>query len=85
MIPYNESTTKYPIAWEIKSHIMAVGYTQKEAEDACAAEFGWSDIVAISAGNEHTVGLKSDGTVVAVGSNGYGRCDAGDWKGIKLP
>lgn len=32
-----------PIAWEIKSHIMAAGYTQKEAVDACATEFGWSD------------------------------------------
>lgn len=31
------------IAWEIKSHIMAAGYTQKEAVDACAMEFGWSD------------------------------------------
>ena len=28
---------------------------------------GWTDIVAISAGTNHTVGLKSDGTVVAVG------------------
>jgi hypothetical protein len=28
---------------------------------------GWSDIVAVSAGSYHTVGLKSDGTVVAVG------------------
>ena len=27
----------------------------------------WKDIVAISAGNSYTVGLKSDGTVVAVG------------------
>ena len=32
-----------PIAWEIKSHIMAAGYTQKEAVDTCATEFGWSD------------------------------------------
>ena len=27
----------------------------------------------IAAGGEHTVGLKEDGTVVAVGSNDYGR------------
>lgn len=32
----------------------------------------WNDIVAIAAGNKHTVGLKSDGTVVAVGdTDGY--------------
>jgi len=28
---------------------------------------GWADIIQISAGGLHTVGLKSDGTVVAAG------------------
>ena len=32
-----------PIAREIKSHIMAAGYTQKEAVDACSADFAWSN------------------------------------------
>ncbi|MBQ8381641.1 MAG: hypothetical protein IJX47_00370 [Clostridia bacterium] len=36
---------------------------------------GWTDIVAISASYYHLLGLKSDGTVVAVGSNVYGQCD----------
>jgi len=31
---------------------------------------------------EHTVGLKSDGTVVAVGNNNYGQCNAGSWTDI---
>ena len=35
-----------------------------------------------SAGHYHTVGLKSDGTVVAVGSNNYGQCDVSGWKNI---
>ena len=30
----------------------------------------------------HTVGLKSDGTVVAVGDNNYGECDVSDWTDI---
>ena len=30
----------------------------------------------------HTVGLKTDGTVVAVGYNEYGQCDVSDWIGI---
>jgi len=30
------------------------------------------------------VGLKSDGTVVAVGYNNYGQCDAGGWIDILL-
>lgn len=36
----------------------------------------------ISAGNTHTVGLKADGTVVAVGENGCGQCDVTGWKDI---
>ena len=38
--------------------------------------------MAISAGLYHTVGLKADGTVVAVGSNRYGPCDVSGWKDI---
>ena len=41
-----------------------------------------TDIVAVSAGDYHTVGLKSDGTVVAVGGNHYGQCDVADWTDI---
>ena len=36
----------------------------------------------ISAEFEHTVGLRSDGTVVAVGWNKYGQCDVTDWSDI---
>ena len=50
----------------------------------------WSNIVAIAAGGGsnaspgtgHTVGLRSDGTVVAVGDNTYGQCNVNDWTGI---
>jgi len=34
-------------------------------------------IIQIAAGYYHTVGLKSDGTVVAVGKNDYGQCNIG--------
>ena len=27
----------------IQSHIIAAGYTQKEAVEACSSEYGWSD------------------------------------------
>ena len=43
---------------------------------------GWIDIVAIAAGTNHTIGLKSDGTVVAVGWNEYGQCNVSDWRDI---
>lgn len=36
----------------------------------------------VSAGSSHTVGVKSDGTVVATGKNNYGRCDVDDWTDI---
>ena len=36
----------------------------------------------IAAGFFHTVGLKNDGTVVAVGANSYGQCDVSDWSDI---
>ena len=36
----------------------------------------------LSAGGQHTVGLKADGTVVAVGNNEDGRCNVSDWRDI---
>lgn len=50
----------------------------------------WSDIIAIAAGGGsngapgggHTVGLRKDGKVVAVGDNDYNQCDVEDWTDI---
>lgn len=39
----------------------------------------------IAAGCRHTVGLKSDGTVAAVGLNKHDQCDVSGWHGIGLP
>ena len=36
----------------------------------------------IIAGTYHTVGLKAEGTVVAVGWNAYGQCDVSGWRDI---
>ena len=41
-----------------------------------------AQIVAVSAGGGHTVGLRSDGTVVAVGQNSDGQCEVSGWKDI---
>lgn len=43
------------------------------------------DIIAVSADGTHTVGLKSDGTIVAAGRNEEGQCHVSDWTDIKLP
>jgi len=42
----------------------------------------WTNIVAVAAGYQHSVGLRDDGTVVAVGDNSYGQCEVSEWKEI---
>ena len=42
----------------------------------------WVDIVAVSAGHNHTIGLKADGTLVATGSDRNRQCDVSDWTNI---
>ena len=42
----------------------------------------WKDIVAIASTSYYTVGLKSDGTVVAVGNNNYAQCNVSSWRDI---
>jgi len=39
----------------------------------------WTDIKQVAAGSLHTVGLKSDGTVLATGDNSSGQCEVGGW------
>lgn len=42
----------------------------------------WTDIKSVSSTWDHIVALKSDGTVVAAGSNAHSECDVEDWKDI---
>jgi alpha-tubulin suppressor-like RCC1 family protein len=44
--------------------------------------FEWFDIIQVGAGQYYTVGLKNDGTVVAVGYCGYPWCNVGSWTDI---
>ena len=59
--------------------VVATGYN---ANGQCDVS-DWTDIIAVSAGDNHTVGLKSDGTVIAAGDNYYGQCDVSGWTNIK--
>lgn len=43
----------------------------------------WKDISSVSAGYLHVLGLTSQGTVVAAGSNSYGQCNTTLWKDIR--
>ena len=55
-------------------------------EDAWERSFAlWGEITpreTVSTGTSHTVGLKADGTVVAVGDNGDGQCYVDGWTDI---
>ena len=55
-------------------------------EDAWERSFAlWGEITpreTVSAGDDHTVGLKADGTVVALGDNYDGQCDVDGWTDI---
>ncbi len=42
-----------------------------------------SGVATIAAGTYHTVGLKDDGTALAVGKNGYGQLNVSSWGNIK--
>jgi alpha-tubulin suppressor-like RCC1 family protein len=41
-----------------------------------------ASVISVCAGDLHSVVLRSDGTVYAVGDNGFGQCDLGDWTDI---
>lgn len=73
------------------------GYADKQRADYQRNKEKWKEVIRISAsggetdarkesgkkrGNGHIVGLKKDGTVVAIGDNTYGQCDVDDWKDI---
>ena len=42
----------------------------------------WTDVISVAIGNFHTLGLKSDGTVVATGGNTYGTLDVEHWENV---
>lgn len=93
---YKDSTDmvlecKYQIAEQLRNDgklleavkaFNAIG-SYKNAAQRCTEI--WSGIVerkTIAVGTFHTVGLKSNGTVVAIGRNEFGECDIDDWQNI---
>ena len=61
-------------------------YLIKDYRDAKERSFQiWGEITerkAISAGGSHTIGLRANGTVVAVGDNDFGECGVDGWTDI---
>ncbi len=72
----NGNTAEAAIAFE------KIAYYQDARKRSFAL---WDEIAVhdtIGTGDKHTVGLKADGTVVAVGNKKYGQCDVSDWSDI---
>ena len=72
---------------EGKTYEAALAFYQiKDYRDAWERCFQlWGQITqreTLSAGGYHTVGLRADGTVAAVGSNKYGQCEVSGWRDI---
>jgi hypothetical protein len=59
--------------------VVAVGYNDYEGQCNVAS---WTNITQVAAGSYHTVGVKKDGGVVAVGSDLYGQCGVSNWTDI---
>ncbi len=56
--------------------------SQAKAQEARNCFIAAQRTPSLAAGNLHTVGLRSDGTVVATGANGSGQCKTGNWRNI---
>lgn len=69
--------------------VLIAGLRHEDEELIKSRPEEWHDIISVSAGGGkpgkkgeqgHTVGLRSDGKVVAVGDNGHGQCDFSAWE-----
>lgn len=76
-----DSGNNFVVALKTDGTVVSYRYMYSNDYGQCNVE-AWTDVVAVDAGPSHTVGLRSDGTVFAVGSNNYGQCNVGEWTDI---
>ena len=84
MYHYNAAQTSLAQGDVMKTlyHLTEAG-SYKDAEQLLKEQFETAAVRdTITAGSSHTVAIKSDGTVVAVGSNKNDQCDVDDWSDI---
>ena len=93
---YSDAATKVKELQYQKGERLLVEQDSEAAAQAFASGVGYQDALKrsyqiryqdlhegkIAAGDDHTVGLKADGTVVAAGSSRYGQRDVSDWTDI---
>lgn len=82
---------RHTVGLKNDGEVLITGYHDEKQLNQIASEGEkWTNIVAIAAGgggkdckgSGHTVGLRSDGRVVAVGDNEFGQCDTSGWTEI---
>lgn len=86
-----------PLSYEdaaLENGVLACGmsYSARVADDGSVDVLGsfadanvaksWSDVMGISASDEHLVAICLNGTVVACGKNDHGQCDVSEWKNV---
>ena len=93
---YSDAATKVKEAQYQKGESLLAEQDSEAAAQAFASAVGYRDAIKriyqiryqdlhegkIAAGDDHTVGLKADGTVVAAGDNMFGQCKVRDWTNI---
>ncbi len=88
-----DAGARFTVALTEDKQLLFTGYCNNQIKDFEDHKDEWENVISISAsggekggiGKGHTVGLTSDGTLVAVGDNTYGQCDFSDtekWSGI---
>lgn len=83
-----DAGSRFTVALTEDKRLLFTGFDNGQIEDFEVHKDEWQDVINISAsggekngrGSGHTVGLKSDSTLVAVGDNTYGQCDFSDTK-----
>jgi alpha-tubulin suppressor-like RCC1 family protein len=72
--------TAVAVGWN--DSVVETGYRNYTSGGGQLDVGGWTNIVQVAAGMGHTVGVKSDGAVVAVGGNTSGQCNVTGWTNI---
>ena len=82
---------RHTVGLNSEGNVLITGYgSSRQLNQINVNKDEWTDIIAIAAGGGdnsapgkgHTVGLRSDGKVVAVGDNSYNQCEVGEWENV---
>lgn len=82
---------RHTVALTNSGDILIAGIRRSDEEKIRNDKENWHDIIAVAAGGGypgedgeqgHTVGLRRDGTVVAIGDRGKGQCNVEGWEDI---